>query len=228
MREAFDLVFVRLEPPDAADPDDWLDAPEWGAPGIVAVWLPEVDARCGAAQLIDNFLDFGHFPFVHAGTFGADEDAAVGDYDVQRRGASLRVRYEHVIENGEDPGVATGERLLVQPRVMEYAFSAPFAARLRLELPLTGVENTILLWASPTDADHTRIFSVLLRNDITDPTGPEALAATAYEMSVLREDLVLLEQLPTTALPLDLPAQAHTRADRITVELRRILASLPG
>ena len=36
----------------------------------------------------------------------------------------------------------------------------------------------------------------------------------------------MLEQLPTTSLALDLPAQAHTRADRITVEMRRLLAAL--
>ena len=226
--EAFDLLFVRLEPPAPDDPAAWLDVPEWGAPGVVPVWLPVVEARCGSAQLIDNFLDFGHFPFVHAGTFGASEDAAIGDYEVERAGASLRVRYEHVIENGEDPGVASGERPLLQPRTMEYGYAAPFAARLRLELPMTGVENTILLWATPVDADHTRIFTVLLRNDVDSAGSAEALAAARYEMSVLQEDLHLLELLPSTSLPLDLPAQAHTRADRITVEMRRILTSVVG
>ena len=36
------------------------------------------NARGGGAQLLDNFLDFTHFPFIHAGTFGAGEDALVG------------------------------------------------------------------------------------------------------------------------------------------------------
>ena len=75
-RVAYDLVWVALEAPRA----DLIEVPEWDAPGITAVWLPAMRVRVGAGQFIDNFLDFAHFPFVHAGTFGAGEDAHVGDY----------------------------------------------------------------------------------------------------------------------------------------------------
>lgn len=224
VREAYGMVLVCLEP--AADEAPLLAVPEWDAPGIVPVWLPVVEVRGGGAQLLDNFLDFTHFPFIHAGTFGAGEDALVHDYEVERDDVSLKVRYEHVVENSEDPLVATGEHPLLQPRVMEYTFRVPFAGRLRLELPLTGVENTILFWAAPIDADHSRVFCALLRNDVTSPDEPAALAARDYELKVLTEDVWMLEQLPTTSLPLDLPAQAHTRADRITVEMRRLLAAM--
>ncbi len=221
--EAHDLVFVCLDP--TAEPP-MLEIPEWGAPGIHPVWLPLVPVRAGAAQLLDNFLDFSHFPFVHAGTFGAAEDALIGDYTVERTDTGLRVRYEHVVENREDPGVTSGERPLLQPRVMEYTFTVPFAGRLRIELPLTGVENTIAFWAAPTSADASLVFCVLLRNDLDGPDDPKGRAAAVYEMSVLTEDIDLLQKLPTTRLPLDLPVQAHTRADRITVEMRRLLAGL--
>jgi vanillate O-demethylase monooxygenase subunit len=224
VREAHGLVFVCLDP-SAGEPP-MLDVPEHGAPGIVSVWLPVIEVRAGAAQLLDNFLDFSHFPFVHAGTFGSGEDALVGDYDVERTATGLKVRYEHVIENGEDPGVATGERPLVQPRVMEYTFTVPFAGRLRLELPMTGVENTIAFWARPIDRATSAVHCVLLRNDVTSPDEPAALAARDYELRVLTEDVDLLQQLPSPELPLDLPAQAHTRADRITVEMRRLLAAM--
>jgi hypothetical protein len=222
-REAYGMLFVRLEP----DEDDapMLEVPEWGEPGIVVAWLPVLTTRVGSAQLLDNFLDFSHFPFVHAGTFGSGEDTTIGDYEVERGSTSLRVRHDHVIENAEDPAVVTGERPLVQPRTMEYTFRVPFAGRLRLELPLTGVENTIVLWASPVDAEHSRVFCALLRNDLPGPDAPEALAAVEFELKVLNEDLWMLERLPSTNLPLELPAQAHTRADRITVEMRRLLTA---
>ena len=42
---------------------------------------------------------------------------------------------------------------------------------------------------------------------------------------MLAEDVAVLEHLPDRSLELDLPAQVHTRADRITVELRRLLAA---
>ena len=174
VREAYGMVLVCLDP-EAADEGagpPMIELPEWDAPGIVPIWLPIVDVRGGGAQLLDNFLDFSHFPFIHAGTFGADEDAFIGDYDVEHDDVSLKVRYDHVVANTEDPGVAAGERPLLQPRTMEYTFSVPFAGRLRLELPLTGVENTILFWASPVDADHSRVFCVLLRNDVSAPGRP--------------------------------------------------------
>jgi hypothetical protein len=61
---------------------------------------------------------------------------------------------------------------------------------------------------------------------VTSADEPAAVAARDYEFRVLTEDVWMLEQLPTTSLPLDLPAQAHTRADRITVEMRRLLAAM--
>ena len=63
---------------------------------------------------------------------------------------------------------------------------------------------------------------------LTGPTKTRIGGRTArdYEFKVLTEDVWMLEQLPSTSLPLDLPAQAHTRADRITVEMRRLLAAL--
>ena len=70
------------------------------------------------------------------------------------------------------------------------------------------------------------MFCALLRNDVTSPDEPAAIAARDYEYGVLVEDVWMLERLPTTSLPLDLPAQAHTRADRITVEMRRLLAAM--
>lgn len=217
--EAHDLVYVALDPPVA----DLIDIPEWGAADLTSVWLAPQRVRVGAGQFIDNFLDFAHFPFVHAGTFGAGEDERVGDYEVERRPGGLRVRYEHVIENHEDPGVATGERPLLQPRVMDYTYQVPFTARLRIELPLPGVENTIVAWAVPISADESVLHHVLLRNDIADVT--QADDAASYELSVLAEDLRVLQHVANRDLMLDLPAQVHTRADRITVELRRLLAA---
>jgi len=218
-RVAYDLVWVALEAPRV----DLIEVPEWDAPGITAVWLPAMRVRVGAGQFIDNFLDFAHFPFVHAGTFGAGEDEHVGDYEVEHRPDGLRVRYEHLVENHEDPGVARGERPLLQPRVMEYTYQVPFTARLRLELPMTGVDNTIVASAVPINARETILQQVLLRNDITD--ADHARHTAAYELSVLAEDLAVLEHLPDRTLELDLPRQVHTRADRITVEYRRLLAA---
>lgn len=50
--------------------------------------------------------------------------------------------------------------------------------------------------------------------------------AVDYELDVLREDLVIQEAYHDLTLPLDPTAEVHTRADRATLELRRVLADL--
>ncbi len=221
--EALGLVWVALDEPAAP----LLDVPEWGAAGIVDVWLPDTDMASGAAQFIDNFLDISHFPFVHRGTFGLEDQPEMEPFAVEDLddGAGLRVRYRHRVANPEDPKVATGEHPLVQFRSMEYTWRVPFSARLRLEYELTGVENTILVFVTPVDATSSRLFCVLLRNDVDSPDDPRAHAAADYEYRVLAEDLVVLERLAAREFGLDVTEQVHTRADRNTIELRRLLAA---
>jgi hypothetical protein len=50
--------------------------------------------------------------------------------------------------------------------------------------------------------------------------------AVEFEVAVLREDLRIQESFCELALPLELTAEVHTRADRTTLELRRVLADL--
>jgi phenylpropionate dioxygenase-like ring-hydroxylating dioxygenase large terminal subunit len=70
--------------------------------------LPTLRARASAGLLADNFLDVAHFPFVHAGTFGAEEAAEVPSYAVARDDWSFTVSYEHPFAHRQDPGVAAG------------------------------------------------------------------------------------------------------------------------
>ena len=63
----------------------------------------------------------------------------------------------------------------------------------------------------------------MLRNDC--PTDELAQAAVDYEIDVLKEDLSIIEHLWDNVVPLEV-GQAHTRADRNTVEFRRIMKRL--
>lgn len=199
---------------------------EWDDPSLPAVWLPSVTIRAGAAQFIDNFLDFAHFPFVHAGTFGAGESPLLEPFTVDRStdGWGAHVDITHTIANHEDPLVATGEHPLVQPRRMRFTYAAPFVVLLRLDLPLTGVTNAILTFVTPVDDATTIVHTAMLRNDID--TSAAAADAVAYERAVLNEDLAVIEFLPDTGLDLRPTAHLHTRADRLALEYRRLLRAL--
>lgn len=199
--------------------------PEADDPSFEAGELPTLRARASAGLLADNFLDVAHFPFIHAGTFGADEAALVQPYSVTRDGWSFTTEYEHSFANREDPGVAAGLRPLVQMRRLAYRLSAPFHLRLRIDFLDTGGSNVIGFFIQPETADSCRLFTTLWRDDLG---GDRARMdeAVAFEVAVLREDLVMQEAFFDLVLPLDPTAEVHTRADRTTLELRRVLADL--
>lgn len=220
-QERFGLLWIAPEEPVT----DVLPIPEWDDESLTKVWMPPVDIDAAAAQAIDNFLDFSHFPFVHAGTFGSDKDRLVREYSTERTadGWGFVVQYPHVIENHEDPLVATGEHPLVQDRSMRYDYRVPFTANLRLEIPLTGMINAIVMWCQPMTLERTRVHIVMIRNDVR--TAADHQAAIDYEMKIFAEDLRVIEKLRDKTVPLD-RGQVHVRSDRHTVEFRRVLQRL--
>ncbi|HEY0935992.1 MAG TPA: aromatic ring-hydroxylating dioxygenase subunit alpha, partial [Trebonia sp.] len=60
--EAYGLIWLAPEEPLGPLPA----FPEWDAPGLTRARSGTVRTRASAGQLVDNFLDAAHFPFVHA------------------------------------------------------------------------------------------------------------------------------------------------------------------
>jgi vanillate O-demethylase monooxygenase subunit len=189
--------------------------------------LPVIETRASAGLLADNFLDMAHFPFVHAGTFGAGEARVVPTYSVTRDGYGFEASYEHEFANREDPGVTQGVRPLLQRRRLTYRYTAPFHLELAIEFLDAGGTNVIGFFLTPLDDERVRIYSSLWRDDLG---GSETRMAEAidFEVAVLNEDLLVQSRYDVLELPLDITAELHTRADKTTVELRRILNDFVG
>ncbi|HEX3796423.1 MAG TPA: aromatic ring-hydroxylating dioxygenase subunit alpha [Acidimicrobiales bacterium] len=219
--ESHGMVFLAPEEPVA--PLGVI--PEATDDSFVAGELPTLRARASAGLLADNFLDVAHFPFVHAGTFGADEAAEVPQYGVARDGWSFTMSYEHSFANREDPAVASGTRPLVQTRRLAYCLSAPFHLRLRIDFVEAGGSNVIGFFIQPETAESCRLFTTLWRDDLAGDAARLAQAVD-FEVDVLREDLLVQEAFDELVLPLAPTAEVHTRADRTTLELRRVLSDL--
>jgi vanillate O-demethylase monooxygenase subunit len=219
--ERFGMVFVAPEEPLVELPL----IPEADADGFESLELSPTEARAGAGLMADNFLDFAHFPFVHAGTFGSDESALLEPYEVEREGWGFQVIYEHRFANREDPGVTAGIRPLIQTRRMTYRYLAPFFLSLRLEfLEAPGV-NVIGFFIQPQSEDRCRLYTSLWRSDLGAGRA-ERERAIEFEQQVLAEDLAVQSRYDDLSLPLDLRSEVHTRADRNTMELRRVLSEL--
>jgi len=201
--------------PDAEDAD------------FVGGWLPPARTNVSAGVVADNFLDVAHFPFVHAGTFGAGEARVVEGYEVLTGPDGCRSVQEQWFDNPGDPGVAAGLRPVRQRRRATYVYRAPFQLLLRLEELDAGAVKTILFFAQPEELASTRIYTKMLLRDIggvRDP-GPDVLAAEiAFEEAVLAEDLALQRTIVLPGLPLRPRDELHVRADRLGVALRRLLS----
>jgi phenylpropionate dioxygenase-like ring-hydroxylating dioxygenase large terminal subunit len=215
------VIFLAPEPPIT----ELLDVPESRDPSFQHGSIEPITASAGAGLLLDNFLDMSHFPFLHAATIGTEEATVVEDVDIERRGHGMTARSRHPFPNHEDPAVATGARALVQHRRLVYEYRAPFSISLTIDYEEAGGTNVVDFFVQPVDAETCRIFTTIHRNDL-DGDDARLAEAVSFEMKILDEDLRLQERYVDRRLPLDLTTEVHVKADRITVELRRILAEL--
>jgi phenylpropionate dioxygenase-like ring-hydroxylating dioxygenase large terminal subunit len=223
VRERWGLIWLAPEEPRTdlfgdADADD---------AAYVGAWLPSARTPASAGVVADNFLDVAHFPFVHAGTFGAAEEKVVPRYEVTLEPWGCRSVQEQWFDNPEDPGVAAGIRPVRQRRRATYVYRAPFQMLLRLEELDAGSVKTILFFAQPETPTSTRLYTKLLLHGIggvADPPPDVVAREVAFEEAVLAEDLDLQRKMRLPGLPLTPRDELHVRADLMGVQLRRILS----
>jgi hypothetical protein len=96
---------------------------------------------------------------------------------------------------------------------------------LRIDFVDSGGSNVIGFFIQPETEESCRLFTTLWRDDLEDDE-ERMQEAVDFELAVLREDLRVQEAYHELVLPLDPRAEVHTRADRSTLELRRVLADL--
>jgi vanillate O-demethylase monooxygenase subunit len=217
--ERYGLVWLAPEEPVTGI----IDVPEWDDPEFVVCPLPDQVWSAGAGQMTENFLDMGHLPFLHAKTFGDPDGFEVAPYTVERDGWTFVCDMRHsaklLADSAGTDDYSVGERRLT------WSYAAPFALRLRIEYSADDVVLTILFFHQPVDAHTTKLFAFDLRNDIADGRSTVEEAVT-FQLAVAAEDRAMLELLRDKSTPLDLHAEVHTRADKNTVEMRRVLADL--
>ncbi len=170
-----------------------------------------------ATRMADNFCDVAHFPYVHAGTIGADTDPVVAPISVVPLDADF-TGYEYTVEVHDEHGNDVRQR-------MSTAFHLPFVVRSNTYYesgPRAGHDRVLLLCTTPVD-DVTSLFTfVVWRNHDHDVAAEEVLA---FDRAIGAEDRAMLERIPGV-LPLDNSATVSVRSDRLSVEWRRRFAAL--
>ncbi len=170
-----------------------------------------------ATRMVDNFCDVAHFPYVHAGTIGADTDPVVGPISVVDLGDDF-TGYEYRVDVLDQRGDTVRQR-------MSTAFHLPFTVRSNTFYetgPRCGHDRVLLLCTTPIDDVTSQFCFVVWRNHDHDVPADEVLA---FDRAIGAEDRAMLERIGGV-LPLDNAATVSVRSDRLSVEWRRRLAAL--
>jgi len=214
--ERFGLVWVALEEPRF----DLPEAPELDRAGWVVVNAGPYRWDSDASRQLENFTDFGHFPWVHPGLLGDPERPVVPRHTVDTDGHVLHysiVRPEAA--NTDDFPVFGNEQTDAPERRSTYQLHLPYTIVLRLGWG--GEKGMLYFFASqPVSSSECIGYVVMGRNyDLDQP--PDVLQS--FEDTIFNQDKRIVESQRPEQVPFDLADELHLTFDAVAVAYRRAM-----
>lgn len=245
--ERLGLIWVLLDG-DAPPPEP---PPEFASADYALVTCNPYTWQTSAARMMENFTDFGHFAFVHAGILGTPENPEIAPYDVTETGDALsysmtlrmpaRTQQELIdagMANLTDPAEPPPTSGLQQTEfTFDYRLTVPHQILVRRR-SADGLARVTFFAASPVSATASRGFPVLLvprtvREAVTAGVADTAQQAALWQSHlanlvrlqdiIAEQDKRVVESQRPGQLPADLSAELHFRFDRLAVRYRRAL-----
>jgi vanillate O-demethylase monooxygenase subunit len=216
--ERYGLIWACLAP-DPAWPAVMPDWPELEDPAFKMMHDPPPEWDVTAGRQLENFIDVGHFSWIHTGTFGNREQPAVAPYEVVRTPHGFHVEYPY--EAANPAASALGASPTIR-RWMTYDLHLPLACRLTVDYG-GGRRHLIFDAPTPVSRRRTRIFFFIARN--FDHHVP-ARQLLDWENAILAEDKPIVESQRPEELPVDLSEEFHIRSDRFATQFRSAMKAL--
>ena len=216
-REQHGLVWVAMDEPRWDLPElPELDSADW-----TVVQTGPYSWNADASRQLENFTDFGHFPWVHPGLLGDPARPVVPRHTVQADGHVLR--YEIVrpeAPNSEEFPVFDNKATEKPPeRHSHYELRLPYTIVIRLGWE--GESGMVYLFSSsPVDEDRCTGYVVIARNyDHRQP----ATVLQEFEDTIFEQDRLVVESQRPERVPFDLAAEMHLKFDAVAVAYRRAM-----
>ena len=214
--ESHGLIWVGLEDPRWPLPD----VPELAEHDWTVVTAGPYTWSADASRQLENFTDFGHFPWVHPGLLGDPSRPVVPEHTVETDGNVLRyqvVRPE--APNSDDFPVFGNEETEAPMRRSRYELHLPYTIVLRLGWG--GEKGMVYFFASqPIDESHCSGYVVMARNYDRDQP-PEVLQD--FEDTIFNQDKRVVESQRPEQVPFDLADELHLKFDAVAVAYRRAM-----
>jgi len=205
------LVWVSLGQPAGPPPS----FPEWADPAYRTIACGPYPVQASGPRIVENFLDVGHFPFVHEGILGSRERPAIDDYAAEIGPDGVSAHGVRVFQ--PDPyGTGQGD-------VVTYTYRVPRPLVAYLAKASAGPRFAILLAVSPHEAVRSTAWMWLAMNYGHDL---DAGGLVAWQDGIFAQDRPILESQRPERLPLDLQAELHLRSDRLAIAYRQWLRGL--
>jgi len=215
-QERYGLIWVALEPPRWPLPE----VPELEDGGWMVVRAGPYRWACDAARQVENFTDFGHFPWVHPGLLGDPDRPVVPRHEVHTGGQVLR--YEIVrpeAENSEDFPVFGNEQAGPPQRRSRYELHLPYTIALRLGWG--GERSMVYFFASqPLAADRCAGYVVIGPQLQPRPARPDHPGVRGHD---LRPGPGRGRIAAPERVPFDLAAELHLKFDAVAVAYRKAM-----
>jgi phenylpropionate dioxygenase-like ring-hydroxylating dioxygenase large terminal subunit len=195
---------------------DILYIPEADEPDRHLVSGGSIAVKVSALRAVENFLDMGHFPFIHSGWLGEEPHTEVVPYKVEI--------------TDQDEILAT-ECKFYQPiasptaregMIVDYIYKVvrPYAVALYKSNPLQKDRlDVITLFVQPVDEENCVAHPYLCY--LKD--GMDAATVRSFMQLIFAQDKPILENQVPKRLPLDPRAETPIRADAVSVYYRRWL-----
>ena len=215
-QERYGLIWVAMADPVYPLPSvPELENNEWQ---VIHTGPYEWD--CDASRQVENFTDFGHFPWVHPGLLGDVNRPVVPDHTVEVKDHVLHyvvVRPE--ASNTDDFPVFANEETVAPERRSRYELHCPYTIALRLGWG--GEKGMVYFFASqPISKDSCRGYCIVARNYDFDK--PEKLIQDFEDTIFSQDKHVVLSQRPEM-VPFDLADELHLKFDAVAVNYRRTM-----
>jgi phenylpropionate dioxygenase-like ring-hydroxylating dioxygenase large terminal subunit len=215
-QERYGLIWVALEEPRWPLPE----VPELETGDWTVVTAGPYAWECDAARQVENFTDFGHFPWVHPGLLGDPSRPVVPRHEVRTEGHVLHytiVRPEAA--NSDEFPVFGNEQAGPPERRSRYELHLPYTITLRLGWG--GEKGMVYFFASqPVSAGRCAGYVVIGRNYNLDQS--EAVIRD-FEDTIFGQDQVVVESQRPDRVPFDLAAELHLKFDAVAVAYRRAM-----
>ncbi len=215
-RERYGLVWVALAEPRWPLPE----VPELEDSSWALVTAGPYAWECDAARQVENFTDFGHFPWVHPGLLGDPARPVVPAHQVHTDEHVLR--YEIVrpeAPNSEEFPVFGNAQAGPPERRSRYELHLPYTIALRLGWG--GERGMVYFFASqPTAAGRCAGYVIIGRNYNLDQ---DDRVIQDFEDTIFGQDQVVVESQRPDRVPFDLADELHLKFDAVAVAYRKAM-----